>query len=240
MDASPLAQLSGELRNEIYALVLHVHEGIGIDASGDSIKAHATPPLQLTRVCRRIRNETLNLFYALITFTVYTHHLEGTVEAFQWRALLEEWSMVVGKERTKQIMTINFDFGSSWKGKTRSMEWPGLRSTVSAICHPQSKTTFCLRVPLLSGDAGGADVWVLAINADSRCPWAGFLPLVDLAEEYFRYSLQDIDLVADLIQFLANEVGQDMLAPDNSSRLSTYERDLRDLWLALSEYFSRS
>ncbi|KAK0264399.1 hypothetical protein B0A54_17928 [Friedmanniomyces endolithicus] len=73
MDDSPLRRLSPELRNRIYELALHVPGRSGIKVRlgkrGAQVK---NAPLALTKVCREIRADTVKMFYAVNSFTVYT------------------------------------------------------------------------------------------------------------------------------------------------------------------------
>lgn len=63
MNASPLARLPPELRNQIFELAL-------TDVSGYIYLRILRNHAQLTRVCRQLRAETLALFYSLHHFRI--------------------------------------------------------------------------------------------------------------------------------------------------------------------------
>ncbi|RMY98375.1 hypothetical protein D0862_07616 [Hortaea werneckii] len=90
MDNSPLTKLSAELRNEIYHLVLYSPKGFNIIYIGNILfddkvlrnenqQAH---PLALTATCKALRTETLQLFYALNTFTIKFRHFDLLEDVF--------------------------------------------------------------------------------------------------------------------------------------------------------------
>ncbi|GAB1741907.1 hypothetical protein NU219Hw_g7313t1 [Hortaea werneckii] len=96
MDNSPFTKLSAELRNEIYHLVLHSPEDFKIVYIGNIIfedkvlrnENHQVQPLALTATCKALRTETLQLFYAINTFTFKFKHfdsLDDILEVFRDR-----------------------------------------------------------------------------------------------------------------------------------------------------------
>ncbi|PPJ51503.1 hypothetical protein CBER1_07969 [Cercospora berteroae] len=69
MENSPLNELSAELRNEIYQLVLRRDKPLVICSEHlDSASTAVQPPT--TRVCRQIREEALGMFYHCNTFLI--------------------------------------------------------------------------------------------------------------------------------------------------------------------------
>ncbi|KAI7280677.1 hypothetical protein KC345_g4597 [Hortaea werneckii] len=90
MDNSPLTKLSAELRNEIYHLVLYSPEGFTIIYIGNILfddkvlrnENHQVQPLALTATCKALRTETLQLFYAINTFTFKFRHLDLLEDVF--------------------------------------------------------------------------------------------------------------------------------------------------------------
>jgi len=78
MDASPLAKLPPELRNNIFDLVVIIPNGVHLelsqgwpqtpDESADSVK-HA---MALMRTCKQIRQECFTTFFTANTFTFAT------------------------------------------------------------------------------------------------------------------------------------------------------------------------
>ncbi|KAI7259288.1 hypothetical protein KC343_g2335 [Hortaea werneckii] len=90
MDNSPLTKLSAELRNEIYHLVLYSPKGFNIIYIGNILfddkvlrnENHQVHPLALTATCKALRTETLQLFYALNTFTFKFKHFDLLEDVF--------------------------------------------------------------------------------------------------------------------------------------------------------------
>ncbi|KAI7229122.1 F-actin capping protein [Hortaea werneckii] len=96
MDNSPFTKLSAELRNDIYHLVLYSPEGFNITYIGNILfedkvlrnENNQVQPLALTATCKALRTETLQLFYAINTFTFKFKHfdsLQDILDAFMDR-----------------------------------------------------------------------------------------------------------------------------------------------------------
>ncbi|KAM3417274.1 hypothetical protein BST61_g5530 [Cercospora zeina] len=66
MENSPFGKLSAELRNNIYKLVLEADKPLAVCSQSPDLYTAAQPPI--TRVCRQIREETLQMFYHSNTF----------------------------------------------------------------------------------------------------------------------------------------------------------------------------
>ncbi|KAK4888661.1 hypothetical protein LTR27_012447 [Elasticomyces elasticus] len=73
MDKSPLSLLPPELRNLIYEIALHEPDGIVLETAQGKLTAPANT-LALARTCRRLRNETHELFFDRNDFTVNCHY----------------------------------------------------------------------------------------------------------------------------------------------------------------------
>ncbi|KAI7388471.1 hypothetical protein KC328_g8920 [Hortaea werneckii] len=90
MENSPFTKLSAELRNEIYHLVLYSPEGFSIVYIGNILfedkvlrnENHQIQPLALTATCKALRTETLQLFYAINTFTFKLKHFDSLEDIF--------------------------------------------------------------------------------------------------------------------------------------------------------------
>ena len=81
MDQSPLARLPPEIRNQIYELALHQPKGCMIEARRSTSKpglqfklaywSTISDPTALTRTCKHIRRECVQMFYVINTFHVF-------------------------------------------------------------------------------------------------------------------------------------------------------------------------
>ncbi|KAI7544330.1 F-actin capping protein, partial [Hortaea werneckii] len=98
MDNSPFTKLSAELRNEIYHLVLYSPEGFNIVYIGNILfedkvlrnENHQIQPLARTATCKAMRTETLQLFYAINTFTFKLKHFDSLDDVFRWQSWLRQ------------------------------------------------------------------------------------------------------------------------------------------------------
>lgn len=134
-----------------------------------------------SRLSHEIRDKTPNLFYALETFKMFTHHLEDNAEASQWRGRLETWSAAVGRHETQQIKTRTFDLGNpGTEGYAVSYAMVSIQLTVAATCYPKRATTFCFRIPIPQNDAQTRTLAICRL----RGYLVGSLPPMDLVVKF--------------------------------------------------------
>ncbi|KAK3650690.1 hypothetical protein LTR56_006095 [Elasticomyces elasticus] len=76
MESSTLIKIPAEVRNRIYALTLHEPKGINIQPNGVDTPANKHL-LALTAVCRELRADTWQMFYAVNDFTFKSSYLRG-------------------------------------------------------------------------------------------------------------------------------------------------------------------
>jgi hypothetical protein len=91
MDASPLAILAPELRNHIYAFVFDSEYAITLQSNGTQ---HA-----LTKTCRQLRRETLELYYTLSTLNAHLDDGPSTP--------LANWLRRIGRSNVLFLNEIN-------------------------------------------------------------------------------------------------------------------------------------
>ncbi|CAK4033073.1 Hypothetical predicted protein [Lecanosticta acicola] len=132
MDESPLAKLSGELRNQIYELVLYEPTGIPLYAGPFKtrptdyelmvrhLNKPATPPNNplrgLPQTCKAIRHETLLLCFALNKVTIYAKILDANHKVNLTRyytSTLARWARLVGRQQCAQVKDVVFDCGTA-------------------------------------------------------------------------------------------------------------------------------
>ncbi|TKA22826.1 hypothetical protein B0A50_07726 [Salinomyces thailandicus] len=92
MDASPLARLSGELRNHIYAFVLN-NDGYAIKLQAGGTQ-HA-----LTKTCRQVRHETLPMYYSLARLNAHLDDGPATP--------LAHWMETIGPTHSLALNEVN-------------------------------------------------------------------------------------------------------------------------------------
>jgi len=115
MENSPLARLPGELRTQIYELVLALSHPIEITVHHESSTAQASgAPLALTSTCRTIREQTLKLFYStnnfiLRTKCLYLLHRGHDDYNNAWISPLFEWIHSIGSDKLEPMGDLTLD-----------------------------------------------------------------------------------------------------------------------------------
>ncbi|KAK3708537.1 hypothetical protein LTR37_011432 [Vermiconidia calcicola] len=159
MESSPLLKLPAELRDTVFELALCTHNDTGdnhtVTVSVQAEKPRITTPypvsrvLALTATCKKLRAETLPIFYGCNTFNILVESLrsvhgaddaiperrhELAVDRGQtWPWCFERWLRAVGRQNIACIRRIKFDLGH-YKLRPRQsprFEASGEHSTVS-------------------------------------------------------------------------------------------------------------
>jgi hypothetical protein len=150
MDDSPFQKLPPEIRNQIYELVLTLDQDVHLDDHRGSWKLVAetpimlensdswnlvsripdTPkpihPLALTKTCRAIYSESIQLFYSLNTFVFY---LDRTYDAPSESYLkLDDFHGTIGDKHYSTLRQIKIDIGTF-----QADQYPFLHSIVPKL-----------------------------------------------------------------------------------------------------------
>lgn len=124
MDASPIAKLSAELRNEIYSLALYDDEPRNL------LTDH--PPLLQT--CRQIRNECHLVYYALNTFTMTitgdTQGQDSQSTALRFVRKIDQ----LNQKKLQHIRTLNVTYEALFQPSAHVSEWHVHKRRAELVC----------------------------------------------------------------------------------------------------------
>lgn len=131
MENSLFQKLPRELRDEIYALTLHLDKTIDLKAIDSKPKATCKvtkhKPLALTETCRQIRAECHSLFYSLNHFQVEIEVCADPANGTKQDCLkfistlesaLQTWASQIGNENLTAIPSVNISLFSGPGGPT--------------------------------------------------------------------------------------------------------------------------
>ena len=153
MEGSPLLKLSPEIRNDIYELALRhgaaflIGGNRDFDTRTDPVpKAKVKDAMGLTMVCSKVRNECLQLFYAVNRFKVKT----------EWRndspfPAIRRFQAAIGRENASALRHIRVTFADTWRLQTN---YDDLIAYVTALLRLISQSPSCsLLVELLNDNS---------------------------------------------------------------------------------------
>lgn len=121
--------LSAEIRNEIYGLMLPKSHNVLDSIYGLHIEDSQMPPI--LQANSQIRCEAISIFYHNSTFYVTLDMWNGKDGLLNDRALLEKWSRDVVKENLKRLRSVQVYFGRCCAAKIKFSEGRGLTCEVA-------------------------------------------------------------------------------------------------------------
>lgn len=107
MDASPLASLPAELRNEIYELVLLEQSEVIITADNNKQRSPDSVHPALTKVCKQIRTECHGTYFAVNDFRIKAPSYTSYPLQF-----LNQWLDHIGTANAQHLQTVIVDMGN--------------------------------------------------------------------------------------------------------------------------------
>lgn len=118
MDNSPLGRLPPEIREAIYTYTLHFADGISINIGGEGPQLRSPKPSEypqaLTQTCKKIRAESLEIFYAQNVLRIRPYPGDPRDSD-----ILEAWLTSIGQKNRRAIQRIDMELGLWSPGYTR-------------------------------------------------------------------------------------------------------------------------
>ena len=159
MEASPLIELPGEIRNRIYELALFQSGGITVFVSAS--RPHLFKPtetsdiLALTKTCKDIRYESSPIFYETNKFSLISKYLgeqySGDIRHArntQWETGLCLWLNHLGERNINALSHVEIDIGTSFLYNYVPSSESIWRSVASVLDHFADTTLVCMKTDL--------------------------------------------------------------------------------------------